>query len=49
MTMLNPEIIKGSGFQTLVWESNTDLGLVRFLCLMAYQTFLGYVMPKPYF
>ena len=24
------------------------LGLVWFLCLMAYQLFLGYLMPKPF-
>ena len=24
-------------------------GLVWFLCLMAYQPFVGYLMPKPFF
>ena len=24
------------------------LGLVWYLCLMAYQLFLGYLMPKPF-
>ena len=29
--------------QAVVW-----FGLVWFLCLMAYQLFLGYLMPKPF-
>ena len=28
--------------------TQSDVGLVWFLCLMAYQLFLGYLMPKPF-
>ena len=33
----------GTAFVTFLWFS-----LVWFLCLMAYQLFLGYLMPKPF-
>ena len=32
----------------LVFSLGIPLGLVWFLCLMAYQLFLGYLMPKPF-
>ena len=34
--------------QELSPEIYSILGLVWFLCLMAYQLFLGYLMPKPF-
>ena len=32
----------------LLSRVNDWFGLVWFLCLMAYQLFLGYLMPKPF-
>ena len=30
------------------WPNESRFGLVWFLCLMAYQLFLGYLMPRPF-
>ena len=44
MVYAQPRICPGK------WDAQTRLGfwLVWFLCLMAYQLFLGYLMPKPF-
>ena len=39
----SPDVIGAETFFEMDW-----FGLVWFLCLMAYQLFLGYLMPKPF-
>ena len=42
----------GTMWHTVIfWHSNHGtiaFGSVQFLCLMAYQLFVGYLMPKPF-
>ena len=46
MTIENPVIITIKPLQMNKLNNTEDVGW--FLCLMAYQHFLGYLMPKPF-